>query len=84
LNGFVVDIDADDGVGAQLCGLLLHLGHGDVLGLTEFAFVGGGAAADDVADAGEEVLEDVGAENGFAADDAEVLVEVVVSSMAIF
>jgi hypothetical protein len=37
------------------------------------SFVGAGATADDVADAGEQILEDVGAEDGFAHDDAAVL-----------
>ena len=46
--------------------------HGDVLGLAQLLLVGGGAAADDVADAGEDVAEDVGAEDRLAGDEPEV------------
>src|SRR5688572_12229084 len=38
----------------------------------ELPLVGGGPPADDVADAGEQVLEHVGAEDGLAGDDAEI------------
>jgi hypothetical protein len=38
----------------------------------QLLLVGAGAAADDVADAGEQVLEDVGAQDRLAGDDAQV------------
>ena len=38
----------------------------------QFLLVGAGTAADQIADAGEQVLEDVGAEDSLAGDDAAV------------
>jgi len=70
---FVVEVDAHDGVGAQGFGAFLHFAQGDVLGVAQFVFVGGGASAHDVADAGEDVFEDIGAQYGLARDDAFVL-----------
>ncbi len=58
---------------AEFRRLLLHLLNGDRLGFAQFLLVGGRAAADDVADTGKEVAEDVGAKDGLAAHDAEVL-----------
>lgn len=69
----VVDVDAHHGVGPQRLGTLLELLEGDLPGPGQLFFVGAGATADDVADAGEQILEDVGAEDGFAHDDATVL-----------
>ena len=51
---------------------LLHLLQRDLPGTGELFLVGGGPAADNVANAGEQVLEDVGAKDRFAGDDAEV------------
>ncbi len=51
---------------------LFQLFHGDVAGALQFLLVGAGTAADQVADAGEQVLEDVGAEDRLAGDDAAV------------
>jgi hypothetical protein len=44
---------------------------GDLLRLAQFLFVAGGSAADDVAEAGEEVLEDVGAEDRLTRDEPQ-------------
>ena len=60
-------------IGAQLAGALLDLGEGDLAGLAQFRLVGSGAAADDVADTGEQVLEDVRAEHGLTGHHAQVL-----------
>ena len=49
-----------------------HLVERHRLRLPQLLFVGPGAAADDVADAGEEVAENVGAHHRLAGDDAEI------------
>src|SRR5690606_17230649 len=43
--------------------------------IAQGALIGAGAAADDVADAGEQILEDVGADDHLAGDDAQVLAD---------
>src|SRR6185503_15557919 len=68
----VVEIDADDGVGAERLRVRLELGDGEITRPFQLPLVGGRAAADDVADAGEDVLEDVRTENRLAGDDTEV------------
>jgi SAM-dependent methyltransferase len=68
----VVQVDRDHGVRAETSRLLGQLLERDLLGAPQLALVRRGAAADDVADAGEQVLEDVRAEDRLAADDAEV------------
>ena len=50
----------------------LHLFERNLARFLQFLLVGGGAAADDVTDAGEEIAEDVGADDGLAGDDALV------------
>ncbi|MNN88757.1 hypothetical protein D3C81_2064820 [compost metagenome] len=69
----VVDVDADHGVGTQCLRALFELIEGDLAGPGQLFLVGTGAATDDVADAGEQILEDVGAEDGFAHHYAAVL-----------
>lgn len=69
---FVVDVDADNGVGTQLLGAFTQFAHGGGAGLDEFIFVGGAAAADKVADAGSDVVKEVDAGDHFAENDALV------------
>src|SRR6266540_4990078 len=70
---FVVEIDTDDCVGAELLRLRLEFGERHIPRALQFRFIGGRAAADDVADAGEDVFEDVRAEDGLTGNDAKVL-----------
>src|SRR6185437_10573820 len=58
-NGFIVDIDADDRIGAQVLRLLLHFFKRDMLGLPEFLFVGRRATTDDIPDRREKIPKDV-------------------------
>jgi hypothetical protein len=53
--------------------LLLHFGKRDFPRLAQRFLVGARAAADDVANAGKEIAEDIGAEDGLSRDDALVL-----------
>ncbi len=68
----VVDVDANHGVGTQGGGAFFELIEGNLAGAGQLFFVGAGAAAYDVADPGKEIFEDVGAEDGFANDDAAI------------
>ena len=74
-DDFVVEVDADDRLGAQTLGGGGHLLEGNLPRLLQFLFVGAGAPADDVPNAREEVAEDVGADDGFAGDDAAVVAD---------
>src|SRR5690606_36534992 len=65
----VVEVHADDGVGAQRPGGLEHLRDRGVLGLPQALLVERAAPADHVADAGHEVTEDVGPEDRLAGDE---------------
>ena len=70
----VVQVDADNGVGAKRFGLLDHLLQRQGLGCLELFLVGPRPTADDIADAGEEVAEDVCAHDRLAGDDPEITV----------
>ena len=62
----VVDIDADDRVGTALRRFLLHLRERNFPRPLEFFLVGCRAPANDVPNAGEEILEYVGAQDCLA------------------
>src|SRR5690606_24839107 len=70
---FIVDVHADDGSGADPGGAHAHFGYGVLPGVLQHFLIGRRAAADDVADAGEEIAEDVGARDHLARDDAEIM-----------
>src|SRR5690606_18164042 len=72
-HDLVVEVDADDRIGAEPAGLLFELPQRLVARVAQRPLVGAGAAADDVADAGEQVLEDVRADDHLADDEAEIL-----------
>ena len=61
----VVDVNGNDGVGAQLRSALLHLRHRDFARFVEPAFVCRGPTPDDVSDNREHVAEYVRADDGF-------------------
>src|SRR5690606_836196 len=58
--------------GSQTAGLSLKLSHRLIAGVAHGVFVGTRPAADDVANAGEQVAEDVGADDDLADDDPEI------------
>src|SRR5512139_256556 len=68
----VVEVDTDDGVRAHPLRVLAHFRERRLAGVREHVLVRAGAAADDVAHAGEEVADDVGADDRLAARDADV------------
>jgi hypothetical protein len=59
---FVIEIHANDGVGAEFPRAILQLGNRQVASPGEFFLIGRGAAAHKIADAGKQILEQVGAE----------------------
>src|SRR5690606_34946664 len=68
----VIQVEADDGIGAKGFRLVGHALQRQRLGPAQLLLVAARAAAEDVGDAGEEVAEDVGAHHGLAADDAQI------------
>src|SRR4249919_2075627 len=69
----VVDVDSEDGVGSELCGLLLEFHECIAHTGCEFVLVGLRATAEDVAHAGGHVLEDVDTENTLSRNHAEIV-----------
>ena len=72
-DGLIIEIDADDGVCSHGTSLLLHLIQRNILCFAQFLLVRCGPSADDIADAGKEILEDIRSEDRFAADEAVIL-----------
>ena len=70
---FVIEVDADHGVGAEPPGAVFHFLHGLRAGRDEFFFVRAAAAADDVADARSEIADEVHAGDHLSEDDAFIL-----------
>lgn len=58
--GFVIQVDAYDGVAAQGCGTVGHLSEGCILCLAEGAFVRTASSADYITNTGKEILYKVG------------------------
>ena len=71
-DGFIVDIDTDNGIGAEIGGLLTQFLEGDGARLFQFFLIGRRATADDIANAGEDVFENIGAENGLTGNDTVI------------
>src|SRR3990167_8296294 len=74
-HDFVVEVDADHTVGAHLFRRLDQFVHRRVACTGQRALVAAGAPAHDVTDRREHVAEDVGANDGFAVDHAQVLLQ---------
>src|SRR5690606_39126781 len=72
VDRLVVQVHTNHRVRAELRRLLDHLFEGDLFRLAELLLVSGGAPAHDVADAREEVAEDVGAEDRVAAHQPQI------------
>jgi len=77
LHGLVVEVHADHRIATEALGVFHHLAHRGVLGITQHLLVRARAPTHDVADAGEEVAEDVGAEDRLAGDHAEIAADLV-------
>jgi hypothetical protein len=60
-------------MGPKRTGLLLHFPQGNFPRIGKFALIGRRPPADDIADAGEQILHDIGAEDCLATDNAQVL-----------
>lgn len=74
-NGFVIQVDAYDGVAAQGCGTVGHLSEGCILSLTEGAFVRTASSADYITNTGKEILYKVGTNDGFASHYATIFTD---------
>ena len=72
---FIIQIDADDGVCAKRFGFHLQLFQRRGAGIAQRAFIRTGTSADDVADACEQILEDVRADNHFAGHNAQIVLD---------
>ena len=64
----VVDVDAHDGVGSHPAGALCHLVHGILACIYKLILIRAGASADEVADAGCKVLDEVHSGDDFPKD----------------
>jgi hypothetical protein len=73
----IIQVDADDGIGAAFLGLLFHIVDGHLLGTAQRCLISGGTPPHHVAHSGEEVAKHVGADDGIAADDALVFLDAV-------
>ena len=74
-DGFIVDIDAYDGVGSHSLSTLHHLLHGGVLGFGKHFLISASTTAYDVADASKQILKHVGTDNGFTCHHTLVLAD---------
>ena len=72
---FIVEIDAHHGVRAELARFVFKLGQRNLARLAQGFLIRAGPAADNVANAGEQIAEQVRAQDRFAGDDALVVVD---------
>ena len=70
---FIIEIDADDGIRAQMPGLFAHFTKSNVLGLAQLSFIGCRSAAHDITNRREEIPKDVRAEDGIAGNQPQIL-----------
>ena len=73
--GFVIQVNAYDGVAAQGCGTVGHLSEGCILGLAEGAFVRTASSADYITNTGKEILYKVGTDDGLASHYATIFTD---------
>ena len=74
-DGLIVDIDADDSIGAHLCGAVGHLVHRCVFCLYQHAFVSAASASEEIGKTGFEIFNGIGADDGLACDDSKILLD---------
>ena len=73
-DGFVVDVNAYDGIGAEGFRAFTHFFQCCLFGFDEHFLVAAAASAEDVADAGHEVFKEVCTDDDFTGDDAAIVV----------
>ncbi len=74
-DGFVIQVDAHDGVAAQGCSTVGHLSEGCILGLAECTLVRAASSADYITNTGKEILHKVGTDDGFASHYATIFTD---------
>lgn len=67
-DSLVVHVNTHNGISSHLLSALHHLSHGNILCFDEHFLVLSAAAAEEISQAGHEILDDVGTDNGFASD----------------
>lgn len=72
-HGFIVDVDAHNGIGAPLACAVYHLLDGCVLGLNEHLLIGCRPASEKIGDTSHHVFKHIGANDGFASHHAQIL-----------
>ena len=82
-NGFVIQVDAYDGVAAQGCGTVGHLSEGCILSLAEGAFVRTASSADYITNTGKEILHKVGTDDGLTSHYATIFTDRVASMVGV-
>ena len=70
---FIVDIDADNGIGAQIRSLLAHFAKLNISDLAKLRFIRRCPAAYDITNRREEIPEDVRAKDGIPRDQSQIL-----------
>ena len=72
-DGFIVDVEAYNGICAYGFGSFHKFGHSGLLAFAQNLFVAFDATAESIAQVCKEILKDVGADNGFGSYDLLVL-----------
>src|ERR1051325_9680507 len=70
---FIVEIDADNGIGAKMTSLLAHFTECNVFGLAQLCFIRRRTAAHDITNRCKEIPEDIRSENGISRDQGQIL-----------
>src|SRR6267142_2706298 len=76
---FIVDVDADDGIGAQIPSLLAHFVKRNVFGLAQLGFIRRRSASHDITNRREEIPKDLRAETRLVPSKAAALLLTLVS-----
>ena len=74
-DGLIIDVDADDRIGAHLCGAVGHLVHRCVFGLYQHSFVRAAPASEEIGQTGFEIFNGVSPDNGLASDYPKILLD---------
>src|SRR5918993_2757919 len=69
---FVIEIDADDGIGPELLRTFGHFAHGSLTRVRKLLLISSRASANDIPDSSEQIAEQVGAEDGFAGHESKI------------
>lgn len=69
----IVDIDADNGIGAQMAGLLAHFTKRNIFSLAQLGFIRRRSAAYDIPNRREKITKNIRAEDGIPGDQSQIL-----------